>query len=120
MKVFCNAGSTTTNMVGKFGSIPVFYNANSIANVLLLHGISKIHRVMSVSVHMPSGIVEFKPTKKGLHYLNLAASDSPAPSPPTTRATPNGTSSRLARPIIYRACLGTRLIEVSKVWYMNS
>ena len=83
--VFCNAGSTTSTKMGDFGSIPVYYNEHGIANVLSLHGVAKIHHVTYNSwdrggvfqVHTTSGVVEFASSSKGLHYLDLTASNAP-------------------------------------------
>jgi hypothetical protein len=82
--VHCNAGSTTTNLEGDLGSMTVRHNPHSIANVLSLHSIKQKHRVTYDSwdrdgvfqVHTSGGVVEFKPSPRGLHYLDLADEDS--------------------------------------------
>lgn len=79
VKVHCNSGSTSTDMEGDFSGMPVYYNKNGIANILSLYEVGKLHRVTYDSwdrdgvfqVHTPGGIVEFTPTPKGLHTLNL-------------------------------------------------
>ena len=80
VRVFCNAGSTVTNLQGDFGSIPVFFDENGTANILSLKEVASRHRVTYDSwdhggvfvVHMPTGVIEFNPTEKGLHELDLA------------------------------------------------
>jgi hypothetical protein len=83
--VHCNAGSTTTDLKGELGSMTgVKHNPYSIANVLLLHSIMQRHRVTYDSwdhsgvfqVHTPGGVVEFKSSPCGLHYLDVTDKDS--------------------------------------------
>jgi hypothetical protein len=82
--VHCNAGSTVTNLEGELGSMTMRHNPHSIANVLSLHSIKQKHQVTYDSwdqdgvfqVHTPGGVVEFKSSPRGLHYLNLADEDS--------------------------------------------
>ncbi len=60
------------------------HNPYSIANVLLFHSIKQRHRVMYDSwdrggvfqVHTPGGVVEFKSSPCGLHYLDVTNKDS--------------------------------------------
>jgi hypothetical protein len=62
----------------------VKHNPYSIANVLSLHSIKQRHRVMYDSwdrggvfqVHTPGGVVEFKSSPHGLHYLDVTDKDS--------------------------------------------
>jgi hypothetical protein len=78
--VCCNTGSTVTDLEGELGSMTVRHNPHSIANVLSLHSIKQRHRVTYDSwdhdgvfqVHTPGGVVEFKSSPRGLHYLDLA------------------------------------------------
>jgi hypothetical protein len=78
--VHCNAGSTSTNLEGDLGSVTVKHNPHSTANVVLLHKIKQCHRVMYDSwdqgsvfqVHTDGGIVEFKPSSRGLHYHGVS------------------------------------------------
>jgi hypothetical protein len=80
IKVFRNAGDTSSDTVGNVGSMEVYYHRTGIANVLSLHEMAKRHHITYDSrdrrgvfiVHTPTGNVEFKPSKKGLHYLDLA------------------------------------------------
>ncbi len=56
------------------------HNPKSIANVLSLKSMASRHHVTYDSkdrggvfkVHTPSGVVEFKPSKHGLYYLDMA------------------------------------------------
>lgn len=67
VRVFCNAGSTVTKLEGDLGNFPVFYNADSIANILSLKDAQR-HRVTYDSwdrdgvfiVHTPKGLLEFE------------------------------------------------------------
>ncbi len=69
--------STTTE--ADFGDTPVYFNSRGIANVLTLYRLGSTFHVTYdstdrngvVQVHMKHGVVEFKPTPKGLHALNL-------------------------------------------------
>jgi hypothetical protein len=78
------AGSTTTDLEGELGSMTVKHNPYSIANVLLLHSIKQRHQVTYDSwdhggvfqVHSPGGVVEFKSSLRGLHYLDVTNKDS--------------------------------------------
>ncbi len=78
--VHCNAGSTKTNLIGEQGRMTVHHNPRSIANVLSLKSVAARPRVTYDSkdhggvfqVHTQNGIVEFKPSKPGLHYLDMA------------------------------------------------
>ena len=78
----CNAGSTKTDLVGDLGGMTVHHNPNSIANVLSLKSVAAKHRVTYDSedrggvfkVHTPNGVVEFMPTPRGLHYIDVGRS----------------------------------------------
>jgi hypothetical protein len=75
-----NAGSTSTDLEGDLGNVTVKHNPHSIANMLLLHETKQRHRVTYDSwdqdgvfqVHTDGGIVEFKPSSRGLHYHDLS------------------------------------------------
>jgi hypothetical protein len=69
--------STTTE--ANFCDTPVYFNSCGISNILSLYRLGHKFRVTYDSsdhngvfqVHTKQGIVEFKPTSKGLHALNL-------------------------------------------------
>ena len=73
--VHCNNGSSYTNQEGDVGRMTVYHNPYGIANVLSLKSTKAKHRVIYDSwdrdgvfkVHTEEGIVEFKPSEKGLH-----------------------------------------------------
>jgi len=83
-KIHCNARSTCSVLEGNFGSITVKHSPYGIANVLLLNGAQQRHRVMYDSkdrggvfqVHTNEGIVEFKPSARGLHYHDVSNASS--------------------------------------------
>ena len=69
----------STPMEADFGNTPVYFNSRGIANVLSLYRLGHKFWVTYDSsdcngvfqVHTKHGAVEFKPTPKGLHALNL-------------------------------------------------
>jgi hypothetical protein len=77
--VHCNSGTMSTTSEADFGDTPVYFNSNGIANVLSLYRLGRKFRVTYDStdrqgvfqVHTAHSVVEFKPTPKGLHVLNL-------------------------------------------------
>ncbi len=77
--VHCKKGTLATTKEADFGDTPVYFDARGIANVLSLYHLGqKIHitydsqdRGGIFKVLTPHGVVEFKPTEKGLHALNL-------------------------------------------------
>ena len=79
IKVHCNKGTLSTTQEADFGDTPVYLDAHGIANVLSRYRLGKKFLVTYNSrdcggvfqVHAQKGIVEFKPTPKGLHTLNL-------------------------------------------------
>jgi hypothetical protein len=76
--VHCNNGLSYTNLEGDLGGMTVYHNPYRIANVLSLESTKVKHRVTYNSwdrdgvfkVHTKEGIVEFKPSEKGLHYYD--------------------------------------------------
>jgi hypothetical protein len=76
----CNAGSTKTNLIREIGRMTVHHNPRSIMNVLSLKSVAARQCVTYDSkecgrvyqVHTPNGVVVFKPSKHGLHYLDMA------------------------------------------------
>jgi hypothetical protein len=77
--VHCNVGSTRTDLIGELGNLTVHHNPESIANVLSLKSVALRHHVTYDSrdrggvfqVHMPKGVVEFRPSEQRLHYLDM-------------------------------------------------
>jgi hypothetical protein len=77
--VHCNKGILATIEEADFDDTPVYFDSCGIANVLSLYCLGQKFRVTYNSldrggvfqVHMTKGVVEFKPTSKGLHALNL-------------------------------------------------
>ena len=65
--------------VGELGNMTVYHNPDSIANVLSLKSVASKHRVTYDShdrggvfqVHTPNGVIEFLPSERGLHYLDM-------------------------------------------------
>jgi hypothetical protein len=82
--IHCNAGSTYSTLKGEFGNVMVKHNPHSIANVLLLYEAKQCCRVTYGSkdrggvfqVHTNEGIVEFKPSTRGLHYHDMSDPES--------------------------------------------
>jgi hypothetical protein len=79
IKVHCNKGTVDTTQEADFGDTLVYFDARGIANVLSLYQLGQKFKVTYDStdrggvfkVLTPAGVVEFKPTQKGLHVLNL-------------------------------------------------
>jgi len=82
--VHCNNGSSYTTLEGDLGRMTVYHNPYGIVNVLLLKSTKAKHRVTYDSwdcdgvfkVHTEEGIVEFKPSEKGLHYHDTSEDSS--------------------------------------------
>jgi hypothetical protein len=81
IKIHCNAGMSKTDLKGELGGMTVYHNPNGIANVLSLKSVAEKHRVTYDSwdrngvfkVHTKDGVVEFKPSERGLHYVDVSA-----------------------------------------------
>ncbi len=79
----CNTGVTKMNLEGELGGMTVHHTPKSIANVLSLKCVAEMHRVTYGSwyrggvfmVHTPNGVVEFKPSVRGLHYMDVSADE---------------------------------------------
>ena len=79
IRVHCNKGAKLTSAKADFGNIDVYFDESGIANVLSLFNLGKKHHITYDShdrggvfqVHTESGILEFMPTSRGLHALNL-------------------------------------------------
>jgi hypothetical protein len=79
IRVHCNKGTLATNKDVDFGDTPVYFDSCGVANVLSFYHPSQkfwvtydsLDRGGVFQVHTTQGVVEFKPTSKGLHALNL-------------------------------------------------
>jgi hypothetical protein len=79
INVHCNKGLMTTNTVANFGANKVYLKGERITNILLLYLLGQKHHITYDScnrggvlkVHTSDGLLEFKPTPKGLHILDL-------------------------------------------------
>ena len=79
INVHCNKGTMPTTAVTDFGTNEVYLNPDGIANVLSLFALGQKHHITYDSkdrggvfkVHTSEGLLEFTPTKKGLHALDL-------------------------------------------------
>ncbi len=82
--VHCNNGLSYLNLEGNLGGMTVYHNPYGIANVLSMESIKGKQRVTYNSwdrdgvfkVHTKEGVVEFKPSEKGLHYHDTSKEDS--------------------------------------------
>jgi hypothetical protein len=80
IRINCNAGAVTTNELGSFGSLNVWYIPNGIANIFLMHELEKHYRITYKSwegyyqVHTPRGTVKFHKDEQGLPYIDLDGS----------------------------------------------
>ena len=79
IRVHCNKGTLETTQEADFGDTPVYFDARGIATVLSLYQLGQKFKVTYDStdcggvfkVFVTAGVVEFKPTPKGLHAINL-------------------------------------------------
>ena len=77
IRINCNAGAVTTNELGSFGSLNVWYIPNGIANIFLMHELEKHYRITYDSwegfykVHTPRGTVKFHKDEQGLPFIDL-------------------------------------------------
>jgi hypothetical protein len=73
-------GVSKTELKGELGQLTVRHNPNSIANVLTLKAVAEKHRITYDSwdwngvfkVHTPNRVVEFQPSERGLHYVDMS------------------------------------------------
>jgi hypothetical protein len=80
IKIQCNAGMSKTELKGELGGMTVHHNPNGIANVLSLKSVVEKHRVTYNSwdwngvfkVHTKDGVVEFKPSERGLPFVDVS------------------------------------------------
>jgi hypothetical protein len=77
IKINCNAGAVTTNQVGSYGNLKVWYLPEGITNIFLMHELEKLYRITYDSwmgpyvVHTPKGAVNFYKDEQGLPYIDL-------------------------------------------------
>jgi hypothetical protein len=79
IRVHCNKGTLETTQEATFGDTPVYFDPRGIANVLSLYQLGQKFWVADDStdrggvfkVFTKAGIVEFPPTPKGLHAMNI-------------------------------------------------
>ncbi len=77
-------GAVTTNQMGSYGRMNVWYIPEGIANIFSMHELEKIYCITYDSldgyyvVHTPRGKVVFHKDKQGLPYINLDGSSQDA------------------------------------------
>jgi hypothetical protein len=77
IKINCNAGAATTNHMGSYGNLKVWYLPEGIANIFLMHELEKLYRITYASctghyvMHTPKGAVNFYKDEQGLPYIDL-------------------------------------------------
>jgi hypothetical protein len=80
IKINCNAGAVTTNQMGSYGHMNLWW----IANIFLMHELEKMYCITYNSldgyyvVHTPRGKVVFHKDEQGLPYINLDGSSQDA------------------------------------------
>jgi len=80
IKINYNAGAVTTNRLGSFGSLNVWYIPHGIANIFSMHELEKHYRITNDSwegyyqVHTPRGTVKFHKDEQGLPHIDLDGS----------------------------------------------
>jgi hypothetical protein len=77
ININCNAGAVTTNQMGSYGNLKVWYLPEGIANIFSMHELEKLYCITYNSwmghyvVHTPKGAVNFYKDKQGLPYIDL-------------------------------------------------
>ncbi len=77
IKINCNVGAVSTNQMGTYGNLKVWYIPDGIANIFLMHELEKKYRITYDSweghyiVHTPKGEVNFYKDEQGLPYIEL-------------------------------------------------
>ena len=77
IKINCNAGLVSTKQMGKYGRMKVWYIPDGIANIISMHELEKLYRIMYDSwegyyiVHTVQGQVHFHNDKQGLPDIDL-------------------------------------------------
>jgi hypothetical protein len=84
IKINCNARVVTTNRMGSYGNLKVWYLPKGIANIFLMYELEKLSRITYNSwmghyvVHTPKGAVNFYKDKQGLPYIDLDGTEEEA------------------------------------------
>ena len=81
IKVHCNKGTMITDEAGDFGGTKVYLNCDGIVNVQSLYCLGCKYLITYDTqdrgglfiVTTPRGVVEFRPTNNGLHYVDLSS-----------------------------------------------
>jgi hypothetical protein len=77
IKINCNAGAVSTNCMGFYGKLNLWYLPGGIANIFSMHELEKLYQITYDSweehyiVHTPRGAVKFYKAEQGLPYINL-------------------------------------------------
>jgi hypothetical protein len=77
IKINCNAGAVSTNQMGTYGNLKVWYIPDRIANIFSMHELEKKYLITYDSweghyvVHTPKGEVNFHKDEQGLPYIKL-------------------------------------------------
>ncbi len=77
IKINCNAGVVSTNQMGTYRNLKVWYIPDGITNIFLMHKLKKKYCITYDSweghyiVHTPKGEVNFHKDKQGLPYIEL-------------------------------------------------
>ena len=77
IKINCIAGAVSTNQMGRYGSLKVWYIPDGIVNIFSMHELEKKYRITYDSweghyvVHTPKGEVKFHKDEQGLPYIEL-------------------------------------------------
>ena len=84
IKINCNVGAVTTNEMGSYGRLNVWYIPNGIANIFSMHQLEKHYQITYDSwegfykVHTPRGTVKFHKDEQGLPFIYLDGSSQDA------------------------------------------
>jgi hypothetical protein len=77
IKIDCNTGAVTTNQMGSYGNLKVWYLPEGITNIFLMRELEKLYRITYNSWmgrymgHIPKGAVSFYKDQQGLPYIDL-------------------------------------------------
>jgi len=80
IKINCNASSVYTKQMGNYGRMKVWYIPDGITNIISMHELEKLYRIMYDSwegyyiVHTAQGQVHFHKDEQGLPYIDLEQS----------------------------------------------